>query len=324
MHADTHLRRSLRDNRAMSDRELDPDTAAYLSESTTLPPPGTATPEQMRADYDSVPRPGGDEVDSVIDDEVPGVEGPIRVRRYVMDGPPDSGLPPIAVFFHGGGWVLSSIDGHDVLARRIATRSGALVVSVDYRLAPEHPFPAAHDDAWAVTKWLSEHGADWGGDPTRLVVIGDSAGGNLAAGVALRARDEGLSIALQVLIYPCIDTEQDQYESMAQNGTGFGLTAEGMAWFWRQYVPIRHRSNPYAVPARAHVLDGVAPALIQSVEFDPLRDEAERYGRRLERAGVEETTTRYPGVVHGFVSRPHLFGRAADAHDEIGAAIRSL
>lgn len=300
---------------------LDDDVARIIEALAAVDAPALSdgTPAQARANYDAAPKPPGDPLPRVEDRVVPGPVGPIPVRLYAASTEP--GLPVI-VFFHGGGWVLSSIEGHDSLARRLAQRSGALVVSVEYRLAPEHPYPAPHDDCWTVTRWLADHAAEWGGDPSRLAVAGDSAGGNLAAGVALRARDEGLSLALQVLIYPCIDADADG-PSMHDNAEGYFLSATDMQWFWRQYVPAASWSDPYAVPARAGDLRGVAPALVLTAEYDPLRDEGEAYADALAAAGVAVTCTRYPGVVHGFVSRWTTMARGVAAHDEIGAALRA-
>ena len=299
---------------------LHDDVAEVLRALDALGAPalGDGTPAEARANYDSAPKPDPDPLVRVEDVTIAGPAGEIACRVYADST--ERGLPVVA-FFHGGGWVLSSVDGHDSLARRIAKRSGALVVSVEYRLAPEHPFPAPHDDCWAVTRWLSEHAADLGGDPARLAVAGDSAGGNLAAGVALRARDEGLQLAHQLLIYPCIDTEQTR-PSMSENGDGYFLTAADMDWFWGHFVPPEHRANPYAVPARAEDVSGLAPALVQTAEFDPLRDEGEDWGARLAAAGVPVEVTRYDGVVHGFVSRWHQMAAAEGAHDEGCAALR--
>jgi acetyl esterase len=195
-------------------------------------------------------------------------------------------------------------------------------VSVDYRLAPEHPFPAPHDDCWATTCWLAEHATDWGGDPSRIAVCGDSAGGNLAAGVALRARDEGVGLRFQALIYPCIDDRQDEYPSMTKNAEGYFLTAADMTWFWDHFVPDGHRADPRAVPARADDLSGLAPAIVMTAEYDPLRDEGERYADRMLDAGVPVEVVRYHGVVHGFVSRWHTMARAERAHDDLADALR--
>lgn len=302
---------------------LDSDVAAQLDALAALGAPALSegTVDQARANYDAAPKPPGDELRRVEDRTVPGPAGDVPVRLYADAGGDATGLPVIA-FFHGGGWVLSSVDGHDSLARRIAARTGALVVSVDYRLAPEHPFPAPHDDCWAVTAWLAEHAAEWGGDPARLAVCGDSAGGNLAAGVALRARDEGVPLVFQALVYPCIDDRQGEYRSMTTNAEGYFLTAADMVWFWDHFVPAEHRGDPRAVPARADDLAGLAPALVMTAEYDPLRDEGERYAERLAAAGVPVETIRYHGVVHGFVSRWHTMARAERSHDDLGAAFR--
>ncbi len=299
---------------------LDADTAALLTTlaETAAPALSDGTVEEARRNYAAAPLPPSDPLLRVEDRTIAGPAGDIAVRLYA--GSHDAGLPVVA-FFHGGGWVLSSVDGHDPLCRRIAARAPVMVVSVEYRLAPEHPYPAPHDDCWAATAWLAERAGEWGGDGTRLVVCGDSAGGNLAAGLALRARDEGLALALQALIYPCLDDRQGDYPSMSENGEGYFLTAADMAWFWDRFVPPEHRDDPYAVPARAGSLRGVAPAFVQTAEYDPLRDEDERYAERLAADGVAVELIRYPGVVHGFVARWHLMARAEQAHDDLARAI---
>lgn len=300
---------------------LHPSVSELLEQLERLgaPPLSAGTPAEARAAYDAAPKPVGDQMHEVRDIELPGPEGSIRARVY---RPTDATDLPVVAFFHGGGWVLSSVDGHDSLARRLAARSGAIVVSVDYRLAPEHPFPAPHEDCWAATAWLGQHAAEVGGRPGALAVAGDSAGGNLAAGVALRARDEGLELAFQLLIYPCIDDVQSR-PSMSENGAGFFLSAQDMNWFWEQFVPAEQRDDPHAVPARATDLRGVAPALIQTAEFDPLRDEGEEWGERLRAAGVEVRITRYDGMIHGFASRWEQIPPAVAAHDEAGDALRA-
>ncbi len=302
---------------------LMPDVAAVLEALAALdvPPLSAGTPAQARKNYARAPKPAGDPVAKVEDRTIPGPGGNLPVRLYWPEAEDDTALGVIA-FFHGGGWVLSNIEGHDSLARRLTNRTGAIVMSVDYRLAPEHPFPAPHDDCWAATNWLAQHAGELGGDASKLVVAGDSAGGNLAAGVALRARDEGLELALQVLIYPCIDTNFER-PSMIDNGSGYFLNATDMVWFWDHFVPAEHRSNPYAVPMRAGDVKGLAPALVQTAEYDPLRDEGEAWADRLAEAGVAVEMTRYDGVVHGFVSRWEQMARALDAHDEIGQFVRA-
>ncbi|HEY5663302.1 MAG TPA: alpha/beta hydrolase [Ilumatobacter sp.] len=301
---------------------LDDDTAQLLEllADSGAPAMSEGTVAQARANYDGAVKPPPEPVARVEDRTIPGPAGPIPVRLYA-DGAADR--PPIVAFFHGGGWVLSSVDGHDAIARRIAIRSGALVVSVDYRVAPEAPFPAPHDDCFAATAWLTANGDTWGGDRSRVAVCGDSAGGNLAAGVALRARDEGLALVLQALMYPCIDDRQHDYPSMDENRAGYFLTAADMEWFWDRFVPPAHRGDPRAVPARATDLAGLAPAFVQTAEYDPLRDEGERYAQRLAAAGVACDLVRYPGVVHGFMTRWHAMARADQAHDDLAAALRS-
>lgn len=300
-----------------------PDVAAVLDalNAHEVPPLSAGTPDEARANYARAPKPAGDPMASVEDRTIPGPGGEIPIRIYTpleLDTEPAGAI----AFFHGGGWVLSNVEGHDSLARRIATRTGAIVMSVDYRLAPEHPFPAPHDDCWTATRWLAEHAAELGADPAKLVVAGDSAGGNLAAGVALRARDEGLPLAFQLLIYPCIDTDFTR-RSMIDNGTGYFLNTTDMIWFWDHFVPAEHRENPYAVPMRATDVSGLAPALVQTAEYDPLRDEGDAWANRLADAGVSVQSTCYPGVVHGFVSRWEQMSLALQAHDELGAAVRA-
>ncbi len=246
------------------------------------------------------------------DGTVPGPAGPIPVRRYV----PAQGGPGCLVYFHGGGWVLGSIASHHGLCARLAAASGCTVLSVGYRLAPEHPFPAAVEDAWAAVE--GELGRA-GGRP--LAVGGDSAGGNLAAVCALRARDRGLPLALQILVYPVLDAGLDtpSYRAFAD---GFYLTREGMRWFWAQYCPRGDRLRPEASPLRAPDVSGVAPALVITAGCDVLRDEAETYAGRLREAGVAVTLSRYEGLIHGFLRMPAVIDRARDALDEVAAALR--
>lgn len=303
---------------------LDADVAALVDAlaSTGAPALSDGTVEQARANYLSAPRPDIDELGHVVDLIVDGHHGPVPIRAYATT-PSPSGLPML-LFMHGGGWVLSSIDGHDHLARRLARETGTLVISVDYRLAPEHPFPVPHDDCWDVLTYLLEHADNLGGDATRVVVCGDSAGGNLAAGLALRARDLGIDLAAQVLIYPCIDNDPSHYSSMVENATGYFLTANDMAWFWQHYLGASGSDSAYAVPALEHDVTGVAPAMVITAEFDPLRDEGEHYAQRLIDAGVHVEAIRVPGVVHGYVARWHLMARANATLADIGRFVRSI
>jgi acetyl esterase len=226
-----------------------------------------------------------------------------------------------------GGWFLGNLDTHDNLCRTLAKMSDCVVVSVDYRLAPENPFPAAAEDAYAATRYVYENAADLGVDPNRLAVCGDSAGANLAAAVTLMARDRDHDVAIkfQALIYPVIDADFTR-PSYIDNADDCGLTADMMKWFWDQYAPTgADRMNPLAAPIRAADLTGLPPAFVQSAELDVLRDEAEAYAHALEVAGVKVKLKRYIGVTHAFVSMFEAVdaGRAAlgEAADQIRAAL---
>ena len=231
---------------------------------------------------------------------IPGPAGDIPVRLYSPD--PDTQLPAV-VYYHGGGWVVGDLDSHDPLCRALANRANVVVLSVHYRLAPEHKYPAAADDSYAAAQWVSEHGAEIGADGSRIVVCGDSAGGNLSAVVSLMARDRGgPGLRGQVLIYPVtnLDFGTDSYRD---NGDGSkGLSEDGMRWFWQHYVRTQSEGfEPYASPLRADTIADLPPALVITAEHDPLRDEGELYADRLERGGVTTQLTRYDGVIHGFV-----------------------
>jgi acetyl esterase len=251
------------------------------------------------------------EVATIEDRVIPGPEGEIPVRIYAPDAPAPR---PVIAFFHGGGFVICSVATHDGLARRLANAAGAVVVSVEYRLAPEARCPAAAQDCYAATQWIHEHAADLGADPDRLVVTGDSAGGNLAAVVALMAREQGgPPIRQQVLVYPVIDAACDA-PSYTENAEGYFLEATGMRWFWDHYLgPDGDGAHHHASPIRAGDLSGLPPAVVITAEFDPLRDEGEAYAEALQAAGVPVTVRRYDGMIHGFVSMPMLFPEARDA-----------
>jgi acetyl esterase len=221
---------------------------------------------------------------------------------------------PILVYFHGGGWVLCNLDTHDETCRSLAKQASCIVVSVDYRLAPEHRFPAAVEDCHAATKWVAENARSLGGDASRLAIGGDSAGGNLTASVALLARERGgPSLAHQLMIYPVTDARFDT-QSYRDNGEGMFLTTNAMRWFWEQYLPTpADGANPHASPLRAEDLRGLPPATVITAEMDPLRDEGEAYGRRLGEAGVPVEVRRYDGVIHGFFGMTLVLEKARDA-----------
>jgi acetyl esterase len=246
--------------------------------------------------------------------------GPLRTRVYT---PASGDAPrPVIAYFHGGGWVIMGIETHDGICRRLANATGAIVVSVEYRLAPEHRYPAALDDCFAATTWLAEHAADLGGDPARLAVAGDSAGGNLAAAVALRARTDGPRLIAQVLAYPVCDAAQDT-ASYRDNGDGYMLTAKDMAWFWDCYLgPDGDPADPFASPLRAASVAGVAPALVLTAEYDPLRDEGEAYARHLDASDVPVQLHRFDGMLHGFLGMEALISEANQAITRVADFLR--
>ncbi len=258
------------------------------------------------------------EVAAVTDISAGGV--PARVYRPHGDGP-----FPVAMMFHGGGWVIGDLDTADCQSREVCRGSGALVVSVDYRLAPEHRFPAAAEDCYSATLWAAEHAGEHDGNPGALAVVGDSAGGNLAAVVAQMARDRGgPSIAFQLLVYPVTDGVNFDTASYRDNAEGYLLTAEAMHWFWDHYVPVPDdRRNPYASPLLASDLAALPAALVMTAEYDPLRDEGEAYGRALADAGVAARIVRYDGFIHGFFAHTRTIDAARGAMSEACAALRS-
>jgi len=239
-------------------------------------------------------------VAQLIDRRIPGPAGEIPLRIY---RPNEANDPPVVVFFHGGGWVAGDLDTHDVICRILTNAARCVVVSVDYRLAPEHRFPAGPDDCYAATAWVASNAAAIGVDRARMAVAGTSAGGTLAAAVAMMARDRGgPRIRCQVLWYPATDAALDTPSHRKfSSGSYYLLSRADMEWFWNCYLSSeRDRANPYCCPGAAKDLRGLPPALIVTAEYDPLRDEAEEFAARLERAGVAARCTRYEGVTHAF------------------------
>ena len=254
--------------------------------------------------------------------DVPTPGGPVAVRIYrplEADAP-----PPLLVWMHGGGFVLGSLDIADPITRRLCAGTGAIVASVDYPLAPEHPFPAAPHACHAVAAWFAEHQPEIDFDPARLAVGGDSAGGNLAAAVSLLAAQRGgPGICAQLLVYPMIDRIV-QHPSMRENAEGYFLTAGRVEWFWRQYLPEAERESPLASPLHAADLTGQPPAVVVTAALDPLRDEGEAYAERLRTAGVPVTAMRYEGLIHGFFVMGGLSAGARKAVDETIAVFGEL
>ena len=288
---------------------LDPEAKAFVDGFSALPPWHTQTPQEARDSFAGLiaAMPKAD-IMATEDHTIPGPAGPIPVRLYR----PCAGTLPVVMYFHGGGWVIGDLESHDAPLRDLANVSGCLVVAVDYRLAPEHPFPAAVDDCYAALLYVAQHAASFGGDSSRLAVAGDSAGGNLAAVTALLARDrQGPALRHQLLIYPVTDYNLNS-PSMLECADGYFLTRELMQWFWTHYLGSWDTlDDPRLVPLRAEQLAGLPPATVYTAQYDPLRDEGEAYAARLGAAGVPTTTVRYNGMVHGFFMPLFTAGRFA-------------
>ncbi len=291
---------------------LTTQAAAFLAEIDALgrPPIWEVPVQRARAEFDdSAAALFGEAPPVAAVTDLLAADVPVRIYA-----PTEAPTPGALVYLHGGGWVLGSLTSHDSLCRALAARSGQTVVSAGYRLAPEHPFPAAIEDAWSVTQWTAQR---W----QSLAVGGDSAGGQLAASVALRARDAGLALRLQVLIYPV--TNHDFATASYEEFDSFtALDRTEMRWFWETYLggsgrlPVTDHS-----PLRAGSFSGLAPALVITAEFDPLRDEGEAYAERLRAAGVPTVLTRYPGLFHGFIRMPARIDEAGAAIEQVARAV---
>jgi acetyl esterase len=302
---------------------VDPEITALLAEAEKIDPRPleTLSVAEARARGGSVivapalPSEPVADVRELVIDALP----PISARLYR----PRTGTLPLLVYFHGGGWVVGSVTISDPFCRALANASGCAVVSVDYRLAPEHRYPAAAEDAYAATRWSADHASDLGIDASRIAVGGSSAGGNLAAVAALMARERGgPTLAFQLLHVPVTDHDFET-ASYRANGRGFGLTRGGMRWFWDQYAPDpKLRSEAYASPLRAADLSRLPPAHIVTAECDVLRDEGKAYATRLREAGVATTYVEYPGMVHGFTGLAVKIPMGRTAIDDMGAALR--
>lgn len=251
---------------------------------------------------------------------IPGPAGPIAIRVY---RPVPKETLPALIYFHGGGFVICSLDTHDRECRNLANASGCAVISVDYRLAPEHKYPAAVEDAYAATRYVAEHAAEFGVDPQRIAVGGDSAGGNLATVVAALSRDRGGPfLKYQLLIYPLVDFA-DNSPSMQQYAKDYFLTRESMDWFTDCYLPSRETMRESsASPLNADDVRGLPPAMILTAEYDPLRDQGETYARKLQSAGVPVELKRYDGMIHAFFSFPGVIDTAKVAMADAGSALK--
>jgi acetyl esterase len=310
---------------------LDPDAAAVFKafQEAGRPAYETLTAAEAREFYLQarfVSNPEPPELDNVQPLMIPSPTGSIPARIYTPKHLRKAdGLSPCLVFFHGGGWVIGDLDSHDVVCRKLADEGQLIVVSVDYRLAPEHKFPAAVDDAITATTWIAGNARQFGIDASRLSVGGDSAGGNLAAVVAIAARDgNGPAIASQVLIYPAIDFAMT-HPSHSEPETSLLLTHSVIRWFRDHYLNGAADVHDWrASPARAKTLVGLPPAYVLTAGADPLRDEGDEYAKRLKEAGVNVTYRTFPGQFHGFFTMGKLLQQANVAASEIGVWLKAL
>jgi len=302
---------------------LDPQMKALLDQmaAANLQPFHKLTPQEARAAR-RAPQGEPEPVAHVEDRTIPGPGGEIPVRIYVPKG---NGPFGVLVYFHGGGWVVGNIEMTDQPCRMLTNAGRCVTISVDYRLAPEHKFPAGPEDCYAATKWAADNAAALNCDAARIAVGGTSAGATLAAAVALMARDRGgPRVAYQLLVYPATTSALDtpSHRQFAKDSY-YILSRADMEWFWGHYLGSEaDRNNPYACPAYATTLRGVAPAFVITAEYDPLRDEGEAYAARLREEGVQVVLRRYDGVTHGFFGMPAQLDKAKAAITEAGSALR--
>ncbi len=308
--------------------QLDADSQAFLDliKSLGRPPIDSLPPLQAREVFRRgrmATQPDLPHVDRVKEYDAPGPHGPIPVRVYRGAGTADAGPLPVHIYYHGGGWVLGDLDSHDWVCRRIANAVQCAVVSVDYRMAPEAVFPAAYDDSLAAVQWAVDNATRLRIDPSRVSVGGDSAGGNLAAAVAIACRDgAGPKLKAQILIYPAVD--------LSMSGNYYGrftkdliLTDDTMRWFIDLYIPnAEQRKDWRASPMLASNLSSLPPALVLVAGFDPLCAEGELYAEKLKAAGNTVTVTRYPGQLHGFLSNGKLLPKANNAIEDIASVLK--
>jgi acetyl esterase len=313
----------------LSDMPLDPDLKTLLDAMAELnaPPLAEGTPENARLSFrfmtvdmrqpaNVVP------VKETADVTIPTPDGPIAARIYRPDC---AGPTPTVLFVHGGGFVIGDIETHDNQARSICAGADSVVVSIDYRLAPEAPWPAAIDDAYAALTWTADNVESLGGDPARLAVAGDSAGGNISAVLAQLSRDNGPQLAAQLLIYPAVDLDPEApYQSRIDNAEGYFLTEAEMRWFGDHYIgtPPSY-DDPRMSPIKGD-LGGLPPALVVTAEYDPLRDEGDAYAAALRSAGVKVDARTYPGLIHGFFDMSALSAASSRAVEDTVAGFRTL
>ena len=288
-----------------------------------LPPLETMSPADARAfmEASAAMRPPGPDVGEVVDGVLPGAAGDLQYRLYRPAGP---GPHPIVAYFHGGGWVLGSHESDDPFCRDLCERSGAVIVSVDYRHAPEHKFPSAAEDAFAAVKWIADHTIELGGIPGQLAVAGWSAGGNVATVAARMARDAGgPEIVGQLLVNPVTDSDMSR-PSYSDNADGYILTKALMEWFWDHYMDGADRADPRVSPLRAESLSGLPPAVIVTSQFDPLQDEGAAYAKALEDAGVATKHVFARGHTHTSLTMVGVVLSSVPVRAEMGEALQEL
>ena len=252
---------------------------------------------------------------------IPGPTADLPVRIY---RPTNNPTAPAIVYFHGGGWVLNFLDIYDASLTTLANRTGATIISVNYQKAPEHPFPIPFDDCFATLEWVLANSALLRINSQKVAVAGDSAGANLASGVALKARDQKIELAYQLLIYPCNDRNFES-PSYIENATGYGLSSQAMQWFWNQYLQGEsHNQNPYAIPARAHSFKDLAPAIILTAQYDPLLSDGEQYAGQLKAHGVDVRYREFQGMIHGFFTNLAVTPTAMDAIAFVAGEIKEI
>ncbi|WP_411346949.1 alpha/beta hydrolase [Paenibacillus sp. WLX2291] len=303
---------------------LDPQVQEFLDtfNKMPIPPLHTIDPKLIRSmEGEMAEQRQSTPVHEVTDIQMELADRTINVRKYT---PYEQPIHPAIVFYHGGGWVLGSLDSHDELCRRLSVAAGAVVIAVEYRLAPENPYPAAVWDAYNALCYIAEHAAEWGVDKQAIAVAGDSAGGNLAAVVCLIAKDKGApSIKGQLLIYPSTGKGENT-DSYRENGQGYMLTAETMTWFRQSYFSKgENQDQPYASPLLYSDLSGLPPAIIITAQYDPLRDDGAQYADSLQQAGNTVEYQNEEGMIHGFLSMLQ-FDRSGEVLQEAGEKIRHI
>lgn len=304
---------------------LAPEIKAFLEAgaAANLPQVWEAPIAQIRKITQTRPTFAGpiEDIEEIINRYIPGPTADLPIRIY---RPTKKNNAPAVVYFHGGGWVLNFLDIYDASLARLANQSGANIISVNYQKAPEHPFPTPFNDCFATLEWVIENCNSLKIDPQKIGVAGDSAGANLASAVAIKARDNGIPLAFQLLIYPCNDRNFET-NSYRDNATGYGLSTQAMQWFWDQYLQgTEHDLNPYAIPMRSKNFKDLAPAIIITAQYDPLLDDGVNYAEKLQRAGVQTIYQNYEGMIHGFFTNMGITSTAKVAIDSVAVEIVKL